>query len=59
MVLPGVTIESGTAIGSMCLINKKTEPWSIYTGIPATKKGDRKKDVLCFEKALMEKRRNE
>ncbi len=59
VVLPGVTIEMGTAVGSMCLCNKQTEPWSIYAGIPAKKKANRKKEILRLEKALMESKRNE
>lgn len=49
VILPGVTVQEGTAIGSMCLCNKTTEPWSIYAGIPAKKSGIRKSDLLALE----------
>lgn len=54
VILPGVTVEEGTAVGSMSLCNKGTEPWSIYTGIPAKKRGDRRREILELEKALLE-----
>lgn len=52
VVLPGVTISEGTAVGSMSLCNKTTEEWSIYVGIPARKKGERKKDILELERQM-------
>lgn len=54
VVLPDVVIEEGTAIGSMSLCNKSTEAWSIYMGIPARRKGERKKDILILEKQFLE-----
>lgn len=53
VVLPGVTIKEGTAIGSMSLCNKTTDSWSIYIGIPAQKKGIRKKEVLTLEQEFL------
>ncbi len=58
VVLPGVTISEGTAIGSMALCTKTTEAWSIYSGIPAVKMKDRKKDILELEKQFEEDRKN-
>jgi len=37
IILPGVTLEEGTAIGALSLVRKSTEPWTVYAGIPATK----------------------
>lgn len=54
VVLPGVTVDEGTSIGSMTLCNKTTDPWSIYIGIPARKVGERKKDILKMEQQLWE-----
>lgn len=54
VVLPGVTVDTGTAVGSMSLVNKTTETWSMYMGIPARKKGERKKDILDLEKQFMQ-----
>ena len=50
VVLPGVTVAEGTAVGSMSLCNRSTEAWSMYVGIPARKKGERRKDILELEK---------
>lgn len=54
VILPGVSVGEGTAVGSMSLCTKDLEPWSIYIGIPAKKKGDRKKDLLRMEQQLLE-----
>lgn len=54
VILPGVVIEEGTAVGSMCLCNKSTESWMMYTGIPAKPRGERKKEVLKLEKLFLE-----
>jgi len=51
-ILPGVTIAEGCSFGAMTLINKNTEQWSIYVGIPAKKIKDRKRDLLILEKAF-------
>lgn len=52
-VLPGVTLEEGTAIGAMSLINKSTDGWGIYAGIPAKKIKERSKKLLDLEKKFM------
>ena len=54
VVLPGVKLAEGTAVGSMSLCNKSTEEWSIYVGIPARKKSERKRDILELEKKFRE-----
>lgn len=53
-IFPGVTIEEGTAIGAMSLVNKNTESWKIYTGIPAKPIRDRSKKLLELEKEYLE-----
>lgn len=53
VVLPGVTIKEGTAVGSMSLCNKTTESWAIYSGIPAKKKGIRKQEILTLEQEFL------
>lgn len=50
VILPGVDIPEGAAVGSMSLVTRSLEPWSINTGIPAKKKSDRYKDILELEK---------
>lgn len=52
-ILPGVTLGEGSAFGAMSLINKTTEKWGIYIGIPAKKIKDRKKEILELEKKFL------
>lgn len=35
VILPGVTLGEGSVVGACSLVNKDTEPWTIYVGIPA------------------------
>ena len=50
--MPGVEIGEGCSFGSMTLINKSTEPWGMYVGIPARRIKEREKGLLEFEKML-------
>ena len=35
VVLPGVTVGEGAAVGAMSLVSKDCEPWTVYAGSPA------------------------
>ncbi len=59
VVLPGVDIPEGAAVGSLSLVIRSLEPWSINTGIPAKKKSDRHKDILELEKQFWSDRKQE
>lgn len=52
VILPGVTIGTGAAVGSMSLVNKDVPDWTIVVGIPAKPLKERKKDLLELEKQL-------
>ncbi len=52
-IFPGVEIKEGCSIGSMSLVNKSTEPWGIYLGIPAIRIKERKRDLLKLEKEFL------
>lgn len=52
VVLPGVKLAKGTAIAACSLVNKDTEMWSIYGGIPIKKLKDRKTNCLQYVKEL-------
>lgn len=52
IILPGVNIESGVAVGALSLVKKDLSSWSIYSGVPAKKIKDRKKDLLKLQKKL-------
>jgi galactoside O-acetyltransferase len=49
VVLPGVTLEEGTAIGAMTLVTKSTKPWTFYFGIPAKRLKARRRELLDIE----------
>ena len=49
VILPGVHLSEGTAIGAMSMVTKDTSSWSIYFGIPAKRLKSRKKDALKLE----------
>ncbi len=54
VILPGVTVRIGSSCGSMTLVNKSTEPWSINVGIPARKVSERKKNLLDLERKFQQ-----
>ncbi|WP_127021655.1 acyltransferase [Rheinheimera mangrovi] len=54
VIFPGVVIAEGCAIGSMTLVNRSTEDWGIYTGIPAKRKSNRSKNLLNLEKIFFQ-----
>lgn len=52
VILPGVTIGDGSAVGALSLIRKDVEPWSMMVGAPARRIGSRRDDLLQLEHAL-------
>lgn len=46
MVMPGVTIGEGVAVGAYSFVTRNLVEWSVYVGTPARKIKDRKKDLL-------------
>ena len=48
VIMPGVTLREGTAVGAMSLVTRSTEPWGIYTGIPSRRRRDRSKNLLSL-----------
>jgi dTDP-4-amino-4,6-dideoxy-D-glucose acyltransferase len=55
VVLPGVILEQGVAIGALSLVTKNCAEFGIYTGNPARRIMDRKRDLLNLEKQFLEK----
>lgn len=53
VILPGVVLEEGSSFGAMTLINKSSEPWTIYAGIPFKKIKDRSKQLLKLEEQFV------
>jgi len=53
IVMPGVDVADGCAVGAMSMVTKSTESWGIYFGIPARKIKKRKNDLLMLEKKYL------
>lgn len=54
-ILPGVLVAEGCTLCAMTLLNRSTEPWGIYAGIPCRRIQDRSKKLLEYEERLIEK----
>lgn len=52
VILPGVTLEEGVAVGALSLINKICEAFGVYAGNPAKRIKERKRDLLRLEEQL-------
>lgn len=53
VVLPGITLHDGSAIGALSLVTKDCEAFGVYIGSPAKKIKDRKRDLLEQEIKLV------
>lgn len=52
VILPGVTLEEGVAIGALSLVNKNCVSFGIYAGVPARRVKERKRSLLELEQRL-------
>lgn len=59
VVLPGLILREGSSFGAMSFINKSSDPWSIYIGIPAKKLKERSKNLLFLENKFLDENTNE
>lgn len=55
VILPGVEIRQGGAVGAMSLVAKDIPAFEIHAGVPARKISERKKNLLILEEELMRK----
>lgn len=55
VILPGVTIDTGTAVGALSLVTKSLDSWGVYIGIPVKLIKNRKKGLLEKEMSFLEK----
>ncbi len=53
VILPGVCLEDGVAVGALSLVTNNCEAFSIYVGNPARRKKNRKRDLLELEKQFL------
>lgn len=49
VIMPGVELAEGGAFGAFSFVNRNTESWSVYAGIPSKKIKNRRKDLLELE----------
>jgi galactoside O-acetyltransferase len=54
IILPGVTLEKGVAVGALSLVNKRCLEFGVYVGNPAKRLKDRKRDLLELERQLID-----
>lgn len=53
VILPGVALEEGVAVGALSLVNKSCMAFGIYSGIPARRIRERKRDLLELERVFL------
>lgn len=53
VILPGVTIGEGTAVGAACLVRKSLEPFGIYGGSPFKRLKNRSRRLLKLEREYL------
>lgn len=56
VILPGVTLGQGVAVGALSLVTKSCEDFWIYAGNPVKPIKKRKLDMLELERNLLESR---
>jgi galactoside O-acetyltransferase len=53
VILPGVWIGEGAAVGALSLVHRDLPEWGIYAGTPARRLRDRSKAMLAAEATLL------
>jgi acetyltransferase-like isoleucine patch superfamily enzyme len=53
VILPGVTLEDGVAVGALSLVNRNCKAFGIYVGNPARRVKERKRDMLELEQRFI------
>ena len=59
VILPGSILEDGVAVGALSLIKGCCREFGIYSGIPAKRISERKKNLLDLEGRFMSSRKIE
>jgi galactoside O-acetyltransferase len=49
VVLPGLEVGEGSAVGALSLVKKDLAPWGVYSGVPAKYISRRSEELLCAE----------
>jgi galactoside O-acetyltransferase len=53
VLLPGVAVGEGCAIGALSLVKDELPAWTICAGMPARPIKERRKDLLRLEQAFL------
>ena len=53
VILPGVILEEGVAVGALSLVQKNCQAFGIYAGTPAKRIKERKRDLLKIEQRFI------
>ncbi len=53
VILPGIRIADGAAVGALSLVTKDLDQVAIYSGVPAKQIADRKTDMFELEKEFI------
>lgn len=53
VILPGVTLEEGVAVGALSLVTRNCTAFGIYAGNPARRISERKRNLLELEKIFL------
>jgi acetyltransferase-like isoleucine patch superfamily enzyme len=53
IILPGVTLFEGAAVGALSLVTRDCEAFSLYFGNPAKRIKDRRRDLLDLEQKML------
>lgn len=53
VILPGVDLEEGCAIGALSLVSRSCHAFSIYAGVPARRLRDRSRRLLALEQEFV------
>ena len=56
VILPGVRLEDGVAIGALSLVRESCEPFGIYAGTPARRLRERERGLLDLEQRYLANR---
>ncbi|WP_334152710.1 acyltransferase [Agrobacterium pusense] len=53
IILPGINVGEGAAVGALSLVTKNLDGWAIYTGAPAKRIKNRSQKLLTLEADLI------
>jgi dTDP-4-amino-4,6-dideoxy-D-glucose acyltransferase len=57
VILPGVTLHEGAAVGALSLVNSDCDAFGIYAGVPAIFVKERSRNLLVLEKKIRDQSR--